>query len=367
MKVYVVSLGRKYLYFQWVDPETGKRITRSSKCKTRRDAERQAALLESQLSAGETAAGKVRWDDFVQFYQVEHLSGLAKASELKALGVLESFADRLSPAHVGTVTAGMLSRYVTELRDDSRSEATIAGHVRQLRAALQWAHRRGFIGRVPVMPRIQRASGSRLAKGRPITPAEFARMLRATKAVCGSQWRSWARLLRGLWLSGLRLGEAVALRWDRGNWPHLELHGKVAVLIIPAAFDKSHEDRTVPLPPDWEEWLRRTPESARTGRVFCPLGELGRPVLFFRVSQTVSKIGKAAKVITDPATGRTATAHDLRRSFAQRWASRLTPVDLQRLMRHSTITTTLGYYLDQDAEGLAKRMQSTFHSTPTAK
>lgn len=363
MKVYVVSLGRKYLYLQWVDPETGRRITRSSRCKTRRDAERKASDLEIQLSTGDgQSSRKLKWADFVQLYQVEHLSGLAGKSEIKALGVLEMFRAEMQPATVSAVTAGILSQYVTFLRDGERSESTIAGHVRQLRAALQWAKRRGFIGSVPAMPRIHRVAGSRIAKGRPITSAEFARMIRASRAVCGLQWKSWARLLRGLWLSGLRLGEAMQLRWDRGNWPHVAVDGKIGWLIIPAAFDKSHRDRMIPLPPDLDAWLRRTTE--RTGHVFQPLGSEGRPVLFFRTSQVVSAIGKAAKIVTDPATGRTATAHDLRRSFAQRWASRLTPADLQRLMRHSSITTTLNYYTDEDAEGLAKRMQSTFHSTP---
>lgn len=361
MKVYVVSLGRKYLYLQWVDPETGRRVTRSSKCKTRRDAERKASLLEIQLSSGEgSASGKIKWEEFAELYQIEHLSSLAKKTEIKAIGVLENFNREMSPASVSSVTAGVLSRYVTILRDGERSEATIAGHIRQLRAALQWAKRRGFVGTVPAMPRIQRASGTRLAKGRPITPLEFRQMLRACRIVCPEHWRTWTRVLYGLWLSGLRLGEAVALRWDRGNWPHIDIADKIGWLIIPAEFDKSHRDRTIPLPPDFDAWLRRTPEHDRTGHVFRPLGTEGLPVAFFRVSQVISAIGRESGVVTDPASGRTATAHDLRRSFAQRWASRLTPVDLQRLMRHSSITTTLGYYVDQDSEGLAKRMQSTF-------
>jgi integrase len=185
-------------------------------------------------------------------------------------------------------------------------------------------------------------------------------MMRACREVGGERWRSWVRLLRGLWLSGLRLGEAVLLRWERGNWPHVIVADKLGWLMIPAAFDKSHRDRTIPLPPDFDAWLRRTPPVDRIGVVFQPLGERGEPVAFFRVSQVISRIGKAAKIVTDPASGRTATAHDLRRSFAQRWAGRLTPADLQRLMRHSSITTTLGYYTDQDSEGLAKRMQSSF-------
>lgn len=362
-KVYVVNLGRKYLYLQWTDKETGRKLTRSSKCKTRRDAERKAIVLENQLSSGDRNLTHLKWKEFVERYQFEHLASLAHKTEVKSLGVLAAFHEAMHPASVSSVTAAMLSKYVTHLRSGQRSESTIAGHVRQLRAALAWARSQGMIGSVPPMPRIQRAAGTRMAKGRPITLAEMKMLIRATRDVTGVRWRSWSRLLRGLWLSGLRLGEAVQLRWIPGNWPHISGEW----LVIPAAFDKSHKDRVIPLPYDLVQWLERTPDEQRTGKVFEPLGEYGKPCQFFRVSQVVSQIGKAAGVITDPATGRTATAHDLRRAFAQRWAAKLTTIDLQRLMRHESIETTRNYYLDEDVKALSERLKSTFLLTHEKK
>lgn len=43
------------------------------------------------------------------------------------------------------------------------------------------------------------------------------------------------------------------------------------------------------------------------------------------------------------------SAHDLRRSFGERWAQKVMPQVLQRLMRHSTIETTLRHYVSKDA------------------
>ena len=37
---------------------------------------------------------------------------------------------------------------------------------------------------------------------------------------------------------------------------------------------------------------------------------------------------------------KTASAHDLRRAFGERWAARLMPAQLMELMRHETIETT---------------------------
>jgi integrase len=40
------------------------------------------------------------------------------------------------------------------------------------------------------------------------------------------------------------------------------------------------------------------------------------------------------------------TAHDLRRTFGNRWALRLHPLVLRAMMRHKSMETTLRYYVD---------------------
>jgi len=49
-----------------------------------------------------------------------------------------------------------------------------------------------------------------------------------------------------------------------------------------------------------------------------------------------------------------ASAHDLRRSFGERWATRVMPVVLQELMRHESIDTTMRYYVGRSAQSTAK-------------
>lgn len=49
-----------------------------------------------------------------------------------------------------------------------------------------------------------------------------------------------------------------------------------------------------------------------------------------------------------------ASAHDLRRSFGNRWARKVTTPVLQKLMRHESISTTMGYYVDLDADEIAE-------------
>lgn len=71
-----------------------------------------------------------------------------------------------------------------------------------------------------------------------------------------------------------------------------------------------------------------------------------------QIGSVVCKIGEAAnvKVSEDGGKVKFASAHDLRRSFGERWASRVMPNVLQELMRHDNIQTTLRYYVGQNAK-----------------
>ena len=65
------------------------------------------------------------------------------------------------------------------------------------------------------------------------------------------------------------------------------------------------------------------------------------------------EVGKKAGVVVNPKTKKCASAHDLRRAFGQRWATRVMPQILMQLMRHSDITTTMKYYVGSEAETTA--------------
>ena len=64
------------------------------------------------------------------------------------------------------------------------------------------------------------------------------------------------------------------------------------------------------------------------------------------------RIGKAANVKVAEKGGKIkfASCHDFRRSFGERWASRVMPNVLQELMRHENIQTTMRYYVGQNAK-----------------
>jgi integrase len=86
------------------------------------------------------------------------------------------------------------------------------------------------------------------------------------------------------------------------------------------------------------------------------------PAKRWDVGPIVSAIGKAAGVVVDErqrgkeTVRKFTSAHDLRRSFGSRWAGRVMPTVLRELMRHSSINTTMAYYVGMNAEATAETL-----------
>ena len=388
IKVYVVDYGRSSLYMRYVDPVTGKQVLRSTKKKYQRDAERVAAVWESELRSGQYKAdGRMPWAQFEDQYLTNHVAALKAPTQQRIIGVLSMFRRTMQPATIGAVTAQMIADYQTHLRAGTveevdpeqkkgkRSAQTVATHTGALRAALQWAVDLGYLRELPPFRRIARVKGkakgkAKPMKGRPISAAEFDEMLKHVAAIVGeSMAPSMTRLLRGLWLSGLRLEEGLVLSWDDPSGLMIDMGGRRPVMRIEGDAEKGGTTRILPLAPEFAEFLQQTPEADRTGPVF-PLDKRkkrSKPMTARAASRLISAIGEKAGIIVDQASKKTVSAHDLRRSFGSRWATRVMPQVLMELMRHANISTTLRYYVGLDAERTADVLWSVHQAADVPK
>ncbi len=129
-------------------------------------------------------------------------------------------------------------------------------------------------------------------RGRPLTGEEFDRLVAKVASVRKREPEKWQRLLRGLWLSGLRLSEALALSWDDGDPISVCIKGKYPALRIRAEAEKAHRDRLLPIAPEFAELLLAVPEAGRHGLVFGIYGENEQPLTTKRASRYISAIGK---------------------------------------------------------------------------
>jgi integrase len=150
----------------------------------------------------------------------------------------------------------------------------------------------------------------------------------------------------------------LELYWDRKDRLCIDLTRKHPRLSIPAEYERGNKDRLLPITPDFAEFLLTTPADRRRGPVFNPLMPTGNRASYDQAGRVVVLIGQQARVVvhTDPKTGKTknASAHDLHRLFGTRWASQVSTVMLQKLMRHESVETTLRFYVDLDCDELAE-------------
>ncbi len=362
IKVQVVKYpDRANLVLRFTDPITGRHKTRSARTESMRDAEREAGRWQDELRDGKYIdPRKTTWKAFRERYENEVLTGLAKSTERKVFGVFESVETIIGPMRLADLNAECISRLQSKLRENGRAEATIKSHMAHLKAALRWAVSIGLLAKPPAITMPKRAKGGEFMRGRPITLEEFERMLKTTRSIVGrTAAKSWRRYLRGLWLSGLRIGESLTLTWDGDSGLRVDLQpGEHPMLRIPAEAEKGHRDRLLPMAPEFAEFLQRTPEGQRTGFVFNPqprrTKRMKRPSVV-TVIRLMGEIGERAgvKVKVEGGKVKFASAHDLRRSFGQRWASRVMPQVLMELMRHESIETTMRYYVGRNAQTTA--------------
>jgi len=255
-----------------------------------------------------------------------------------------------------------LSRLQAELlagaggKSSSRSPQTVESYMKAVLAALNWAYSMGWI-KEPI--RFKPAVAVKQAKGEPITADEFEAMLDAVKEECPHDVDGWKYLLRGIWETGLRLGEAMAVSWDiPGTIQPLRDRNGFIVLRLPATMQKNKREQTIPTIPAFAKLLEETPEDARTGWIFKPAKLRGEG----RYHGT-KQIGRVITAIAARA-GLHKHAHDIRRGFGQKMAdSGVPPRDLQLMMRHKSFQTTQDYYLTTDAAASSKRIATMLQGT----
>jgi integrase len=350
--------GRGSFVIRWRDPDTGAWKEKVAKTKVKKEAEKAAAQLEADLQQGRyVAASKVSWEEFRLAFESDKLPSLAASTGNSYRSSLNQVKNFLHPEKLSELDAAAINRLQVRMRDAGLRESSIASYLRHIKAALKWAHDLGMLVKMPKIQMPKRARGQRQMKGRPITREEFERMLKAAEVVRPDDSAIWKGLLEGLWLSGLRLGEALELSWDFDAGISVDLTGKFPCFVIAAESEKGFRDRRLPITPDFSMVLNATATENQVGKVFAVAKDFGLD----RVGRVISKFGEKANVVVNKEQNKFASAHDLRRAFGTRWSSRVTPAVLQQLMRHASIETTLKFYVEQSADSLGSELWIAFN------
>ena len=248
-----------------------------------------------------------------------------------------------------------------------RRPAAVASILRSLKAALNTGHELEWID-FRCTYRIQTVDADE-PRGRPLNEIEVETFMEAIKGVCKYDVDGWTMVVNGLITTGLRLDELFSMSWDQPGTirPKQTKSGNV-VLEIPGSRQKNKKTETIPTIPAFALLLAKIPVEKREGRVFQPVNRFGKVSSPKQAGRVLSDVGKAAGIVINDE-GKHASAHDLRRTFGGRLAAAGVPAaDLKKIMRHSSVTTTMKYYVNSDAEEaaqrIAERLQGTVMGTP---
>lgn len=351
MKVKVIERKGRGFVLRWKDGDTWK----EQKCNasSRQAAERAAGHMEASLESGKEPVvhGPDSWHAFSEMHlEAMAMRGCRRASIVMSRRSLMDFAKAARVVYIPDINNDSLRKYRDYLDSKNLRPSSIAGDLARLRAAIRWGVDQGMIQILlkfrDVMPRYDEEP-----RGGAITEEQFGTLLELAKD------EDLRLLLRILWTTGLRLSEALNLRWEptKGS-PHLALKPEPHV-VFPSGTQKrkTRRDELWPLPPAAIEVVESIPEGQRNNyvcRFECHQPHDRRQSY---ASVAISALGK--NIVTDR--GTYMTAHDLRRSFGTYWAERLDVIDLKDLMRHRKIETTLTFYRVANISKLSKKLRES--------
>ncbi len=367
IKVHVCKYpDRENYVMRYVDPFTRKQVQRSTGTTIKRDADKAAGKWEAELREGRyKAQSRMTWEEFRIKYEDEVLPSKAEGTGDCKTVAFNHIEATINPVYLRELTTPRLSAFAMMLRDGGMKETTLRATLAHLKPVLKWAVRQGYLRAMPDIEMPERVNeGSQSMRARAVTGEELDRMIAKVPDKRKRDHEKWQQLLRGLNLSGMRLSEALALSWDEGCPISVVIDGKYPALLIQSSAQKNHTEQRLPLAPEFCEFLLAVPEAERRGLVFGIYGRPGKPLSTKRASRYISAIGKAANVVTNKSDGKYASAHDLRRSFCSRWAKRIMPADLKVLARHSSINTTMRFYVTQNADDVGSRLRLALSTIP---
>ena len=252
---------------------------------------------------------------------------------------------------VGELDRAALQQFVDWLtsrpgRDGRLCDRSIANALTPLRLALDAAVAEGLLAANPaeqvVLPRRRAGRAWSMRERRYLTRAELVRLLEEVPA----KWRPLFELLAA---TGLRISEAVGLRWSDlvldGDAPYLQVR-RAIVKGVTVAPKSRHGARLIPL----------TPELAAALRAHRPRKAAGDAFVFPGRDGGASDQGSLRRRVRVPAAARAGLTgvgfHTLRHTCASMLIeSGLSPLRLQRWMGHHSPAFTLetyGHLIDGD-------------------
>jgi len=330
---------------RWFDPLTGKRRSWSRQQWRKRDAKAAQAQVRAQLSEW-TSKHRITWRKFVEM-DLDWLDSHRRASTVEKYDLVYRYiTNGMEPVWLDDVNYRLCELYIQQ-RLICNAPATANTDLRLLRAAWNRAIRRGWT--TEVNPITQALFVDEVdTYHETVNPLEFARLVQAAPNL------DWLTILHLGYHSGLRIGEILALEnrdlYLDDDPPRLVIRNKKH---HPT---KSGHNRTIVASRSLMNHLSYMLctwdlRQYRKGRIVKSTSLKPTLDTHPRASDGFRKICEQAGLTLGPKQKARFTLHDLRRSALTRWSKAgMDIADLKAVAGHSSIETTLKYYLTIDSK-----------------
>jgi hypothetical protein len=157
--------GRKHLMLQWLNPETGKRKSRSAQTDDPKAAEQKRADLEYDLNHGKfQEASRLTWQRFRELFEDEYVAAKRQNTRENYDAMFKAFERICSPKTLKGVNERTISLFAAGLRKEpGRAKGSVGQAPSTIRQRLHAAHGAG-VGRrteyAPGLAKVPRGQGA---------------------------------------------------------------------------------------------------------------------------------------------------------------------------------------------------------------
>ena len=154
---------RASLMLQWIDPDTGRRKSKSAGTDDEKAAEQARADLEYELNHGRyQEASRMTWERFRDLFEAEYIAGKRQATRDNYRHVFHAFEAICNPRSLRAVTERTVSAFVAGMRKEpgrngnpTMAASSIKVYLQFLRTALRWAAEQKLIPAAPKFPTVK--------------------------------------------------------------------------------------------------------------------------------------------------------------------------------------------------------------------
>jgi hypothetical protein len=155
---------RPTLMLQRLDPDTGKRKSKSAETADEEKAETARADLEYELNNGlHKQAARISWEKFRELFEAEYLAARRENAQRNYQVMFGRFERLCNPTSLRGIDARTVSRFATAKQQEpgrckgseSTAASTIQVYLQYLHTALTWAVGQGILVSVPKFPSVK--------------------------------------------------------------------------------------------------------------------------------------------------------------------------------------------------------------------